>query len=416
MTDIPHATSVHVDQLQALHTLVRSIGARHRLEHVLEATTRDLAGVMQVQATSVKLLSDDGTTLNYAATWGLGEKQWANKDVVVERSPLNRRLVEGEPFVTGEISQRELFQFGEGLAAQGIRSVLFTALKVDGRVIGVLGAYCGKPDRFSAADVAFMQVAAGLVAIAIENARAYQAMKRLMEDRSRFMWRVAHNLRAPLAAIVSMLDVVRNGHLGPLSGQQPEFLRRVDRRVRSMASMIDELMLLARSADPAGQSVSETALVDLGYLAGRLHRTFEQEAAQRNLLLEIQAPEGRHTLRGDQALLEQLLENLVSNALKYTPAGKVTVRFVHRPTEVRIEVIDTGIGIPAEALPQVWNEFYRAPNARGVESFGTGLGLALVAEVVARHRGSIDVQSVEGVGSTFRVVLPSDPDDGSCVP
>jgi small GTP-binding protein len=266
----------------------------------------------EVQATSVKLLSDDGKTLQYAATWGLGVQQWADKQVELSRSPLNRRLLEGEPFVTGDVSQPELFQFGEGLAAAGVRSVLFAPLKVDGRVIGVLGAYCARPHRFDSDDVAFMLVAAGLVAIAIENARAYQKVQRLMEERSRFMWRVAHNLRAPLTAIISMLDVVRGGHLGSLSDQQTEFLRRVDRRVHSMAAMIGELMVLARGADP-GQQV-EPELVDLAFLAGRLRRTFEQEAVQRNLSLEIPTPVDLPRLRGDPALIEQLLENLVSNS------------------------------------------------------------------------------------------------------
>lgn len=391
------------ERLQALLTLVQAIGTRQRLDQVLEVTTRDLAAVMQVQAASIKLLSEDGRTLSYAATWGLGVEKWEQKVVELDRSPLNRRLVDGEPFITGDVSRRELFQFGEGLAAQGVRSVLFTPLRLDGRVIGVLGVYCNHPNRFSEHEVEFLQVAAGLVAIAIENARAYEAVERLMQDRSRFMWRVAHNLRAPLTAMVSMLDVVRGGHLGQLGAEQDEYLRRVDRRARSMAEMIDKLMVLARGADPEWR---EPERVDLAFLAGRLRRTFEKEAARRGLDLEIDVPGDLPQLCGDPVMIEQLLENLVSNALKYTLSGGVTVRFSHRADEVHITVSDTGIGIPEDILPEVWNEFFRAPNARMVEETGTGLGLALVAEAVARHQGRVDVQSQEGKGTTFHVVLP----------
>ena len=132
----------------------------------------------------------------------------------MEKSPLNRRVIEGEPYVTGQVTAKELFQFGEALAAAQIRSVLFVPLTVDDRVIGILGAYCVRPDRFGTEDVDFFRMAGGLVAIALENARAYEAIEKLIQERSWYMMRVTHNLRAPLAAMLSMLG----GGSGRLSG------------------------------------------------------------------------------------------------------------------------------------------------------------------------------------------------------
>ena len=99
--------------------------------------------------------------------------------------------------------------------------------------------------------------------------------------------------------------------------------------------------------------------------------------------------------------------NLVSNAVKYTPeGGQVTVRAWTEEDQIRLEVSDTGIGIPAEALPRIFTEFYRAKNARAMEVEGTGLGLVIAKDVVEQHGGEITVRSEVGQGSTFRVSLP----------
>jgi two-component system phosphate regulon sensor histidine kinase PhoR len=105
--------------------------------------------------------------------------------------------------------------------------------------------------------------------------------------------------------------------------------------------------------------------------------------------------------------LERVFMNLVSNAVKYTPAGgSVAVRAWSENDQIKIEVSDTGIGIPEEALPRIFNEFYRAKNAKAMEMEGTGLGLAIAKDVIEQHGGRISVESAEAKGSTFYVTLP----------
>jgi hypothetical protein len=193
------------NQLNALFFLVQAIGSTHRLDQVLDTVTSELSQVMRVKGISVKLLSDDGKFLRYAAVHGLPSEFLKNKVAEVARSPLNRRVIEGEPYVTGRVTVGEMYQFGEELTAALIKSVLFVPLTVEDRVIGILGAYCVHQDRFHEEEVDFFRLAAGLVAIAIDNARAYEAIENLAKERSWFMMRVAHNLRAPLAAMISIL-------------------------------------------------------------------------------------------------------------------------------------------------------------------------------------------------------------------
>ncbi len=403
--ELSESVSILNNRLQSLFLMIQAIGSVQRLEQLLPLVTGELGGVMGVQGISLKLLSEDGRFLRYAAAYGLPEEFTRGKEVEVEKSSLNRRIIEGEPFVTGQVTAKEMFQFGEALAEAQIRSVLFVPLTVEDRVIGILGAYCVRPDRFGTADVDFFRMAGGLVAIALENARAYEAVEKLIQERSWYTMRVTHNLRAPLAAMLSMIDLVRGGYLGELNDDQREYLRRLDRRSRTMLTMINELMTLSENRSENGRIARES--VDPAVIANRIRRTFQDEAAEKRVEFKMVVPDGLPPVEGDAGMLEQMLENLVSNALKYTPVeGSVCVNFSRANHTLRIEVSDTGIGIPRADKPRLFDDFFRAENARAVEAEGSGLGLAIVKEIVEKHGGRIMVESEEGFGSIFVVHLP----------
>ena len=392
-------------RLQSIFSMLEAIGSVRDLNRVLETAAAELALVMQVKGISVKLLSDDGKLLRYAAAFGLPESMVREKVVEVERSPLNKRVIQGEPFVTGQVTASEMFQFGETLSAAHLQSVLFVPLNLEGRVIGILGAYCEKPDRFDTEEVNFFRLTASLVAIAVENARAYEAVTAMSGERTWFMMKVAHNLRAPLAGMLSILEVVRDGYLGPINDPQSEYLRRLDRRARTMLALVNELMALSRSRQlPEGECAATT---ELAVLARRVQRTFQDKAAEKRVRFQVGLSGDLPDVRGRLETVEQMLENLVSNAIKYTPAeGSVDVRFSRANGTVRIEVSDTGIGIPAAARPKLFTEFFRAENAKTIEDIGTGLGLAIVKEIADQLGGRIVVESEEGVGTIFVVHLP----------
>jgi signal transduction histidine kinase len=391
-------------RLQSVFSILETIGSVRDLHRVLETAVAEVAGVMQVKGASVKLLTENGRFLRYEAAFGLPYTMIQEKLVEVERSPLNKRIIEGEPFVTGQVTDREMFQFGETLSAAHIQSVLFVPLHLEGRVIGILGAYCEKPDRFSAEEVNFFRLAAGLVAVALENARAYEAVTAMSHERTWFMMKVAHNLRAPLAGMLSILEVVRDGYLGPVNDDQNEYLRRLDRRARTMLALVNELMALSRNRQ---RRETDDAATEPAMLARRVQRTFQDKAAEKRISFQVSLPPDLPEVRGRLETVEQLLENLVSNAIKYTPAeGRVEVRFARANGTVRIEVSDTGIGIPAADRPRLFTEFFRAENAKAMDEIGTGLGLAIVKEIVDQLGGRIFMESEEGAGTIFVVHLP----------
>ncbi|RJQ51472.1 MAG: sensor histidine kinase [Desulfobacteraceae bacterium] len=394
------------EKMNALYAVIQAVGTVKKLDFVLKMVTSELCQVMGVLGISVKLLSPDGKFLHYVSAEGLVAGVFRSKVVEVAKSPLNRQIIEGKPYVTGKVNPGEMFQFGEDLAAANVESVLFVPLIAEEKVIGILGAYCKYQERFSPDEVEFFRQAAGLVAVAIENVRAYESIEKIMEERRWFMMRVAHNLRSPLAAVISILDVVRGGYQGPLNENQSEYLRRVDRRVHTMLTMINELLALAKSREERRKISFEP--MDLSLLAGRIQRTFQDEARQKGLNLEILVGGEIPFVDGNPEMVEQVLENLVSNGIKYTPpGGKVRVEFSRGPKEtVQIQIADTGIGIPQRDRQNLFKEFFRAENARMLEEHGTGLGLAMVKEVVDQLGGRITVESEEGLGTLFVIQLP----------
>jgi len=408
--DVEHlrrTEAVFSRQLQGLFSILEAIGSVRDLNRVLETAVSEVALVMQVKGVSVKLLSEDGKYLRYAAAFGLPERMVQEKVVEVERSPLNKRVIQGEPFVTGQVTATEMFQFGETLSEAHFQSVLFVPLNLEGRVIGILGAYCEKPDRFDTEEVNFFRLTARLVAIAVENARAYEAVTAMSGERTWFMMKVAHNLRAPLAGMLSILEVVRDGYLGPINDDQSEYLRRLDRRARTMLALVNELMALSRNRQ---RREVESGVTELAALARRVQRTFQDKAAEKRVGFQVSLSTDLPDVRGRLETVEQMLENLVSNAIKYTPAnGSVEVRFTRANGTVRIEVSDTGIGIPAADRTKLYTEFFRAENAKAMEDIGTGLGLAIVKEIVDQLGGRIFMESEEGVGTIFVVHLPTAP-------
>ncbi len=392
-------------RLGSIYDVLTALGSETDLRRVLDLVTSSMAEVMQVRGVSVKLLSEDGKTMRYVAGHGLPQEYLDQKVVEVAHSPYNRRVIEGETLVSGEI------RFGasrlqDALAELGIRSVLLAPLTEHGHVIGILTAYSDQPDSFSSADADFFRLAAELSAIAIEHARRHAAVQLLLDERLQFMFRVAHNMRAPLAAGVSMLHLLAEGYVGKVDEHQVDYLERVIRRLRGLDAGVGEILTLARDR-LAGLSMRREP-VDLGQVAARVETTFREQAVKRQVTLQLEVAAELPLVTGDPTMLEEVLENLVSNALKYTPAGG-DVAVAVAPTAggvVVVTVRDTGIGIPKDEQGRVFTEFFRAANARASEESGTGLGLRIVQDVVEMHGGTVRVESEENHGTLVTVELP----------
>jgi signal transduction histidine kinase len=182
-------------------------------------------------------------------------------------------------------------------------------------------------------------------------------------------------------------------------------IERVRRRILFLQTLIDDLLDLAAGKADVMATV-ERGLVSLTDVLKEVQTRFEPPAHDKGLILRVECPDKTLNVWGDRSELDRIMNNLVSNAVKYTEAGEVRVLLERVNASARIVVSDTGIGIPEDALPHLFEEFYRAKNAKELQESGTGLGLSIIKDLVERYSGQIEVESTEGQGTTFTLTLP----------
>jgi two-component system OmpR family sensor kinase len=224
--------------------------------------------------------------------------------------------------------------------------------------------------------------------------QSFETMRRFVADAS-------HELRTPLSVIRGEADVALAQDRS--SGEYRESLAIIQDEARRLSRLVEDLLNLARAdAGHAKLRVEEFYLNDL---LDECCRSLEAAAGARQINLECRCP-GDVAFRGDQELLRRLVLNLLDNAIRYTPAGgKILVSLEAAGSEVRILVSDTGIGIPPEAAPYIFGRFYRGDQARSRQNGGFGLGLSIVKWIAESHKGTVNVTSEPGKGSTFTVQL-----------
>jgi signal transduction histidine kinase len=238
---------------------------------------------------------------------------------------------------------------------------------------------------------------------------AQYAHRRQAEDdaarmKDQFVATVSHELRTPLTAIDGWLHIVLGGEPGPLTADQRRFLTTVKENSDCLMRLVGDLLLIGQI--DAGHLIAEPSDVDIAALATETAGTFAKLAADKGV--GIAADAGSAVIvRGDGLRLSQLLGNLVSNAVKFTPqGGRVSLRVAEQGTSCLIEVADTGIGIPAAERDHLFERFYRGATAREHGITGTGLGLAVCKAMAEAHQGTIRVADSDGGGTTFIVELP----------
>ncbi len=228
--------------------------------------------------------------------------------------------------------------------------------------------------------------------------------------KNEYVLRVTHDIKGHLSAVLSCLDIVAGEVLGSLNEKQKDFIGRAHRRTTKCLEFITALLTLTRMKltgrlDLEAFSLKKCVLNVLALVQNRAHG--------KSILLSHQMDPEIDVVWGEAVLIEETIMNVLLNAVKYTPdGGRVGLDVRREGAFVQIRITDTGIGIPDDALARIFEEFYRAENARATEREGTGLGLAFARQVVERHGGRIWAQNNPGGGSTFTFTLPIHPPGG----
>jgi two-component system phosphate regulon sensor histidine kinase PhoR len=224
--------------------------------------------------------------------------------------------------------------------------------------------------------------------------------RRLEDTKRELVANVSHELRTPLTAIQGFLEMLE----GEVKGDAERAVEVIGRNVRRMSAIVEDLLALSRLESPGMRLAVEP--VDLAVLAADVARLYEPRARARGLVLAVAVPAGVPRPTADPHQVEQLLVNLVDNAVRYTERGGVTIGADAEAGSVALWVEDTGIGIPEEHVSRIFERFYVVDRARSRELGGTGLGLAIVKHIASLHGGRVEVTRRAGQGTRFTVRLP----------
>lgn len=231
------------------------------------------------------------------------------------------------------------------------------------------------------------------------------AAKSLERTKNLFVSMVAHEVKAPIAAVESYLHLIVDGTLDSRPERQKQILSRCLERTGALVALVQDLLEITRREALAHRRHLES--VDLAALSADLVSFHAETARGKGVRLVLDAEPGLPALAADRNEMERVLNNLLSNAIKYNrQGGEVRVRLTRRSAALSLEVADTGVGMSQEEVARLGEEFFRAKNPRTRQVTGTGLGFVLVKRIVEGYQGAVEVESVPEQGSTFRVLLP----------
>ncbi|MCX5894734.1 MAG: hybrid sensor histidine kinase/response regulator [Proteobacteria bacterium] len=237
-----------------------------------------------------------------------------------------------------------------------------------------------------------------------ELARVKAEMEKIAAIESRFMLTMVHILRAPVAVLQSYIQLIQKGYVPP--DEQPALFDRAEQRAGELLTILDDVLMLSRLKEDLGIARSET--VSVADVLEMVLASLKGQADQSRLTVFLEI-DSRPSITAKADHIKALWINLLSNAIRYTPAGgrvTITLRTDASKKQIIGAVSDTGIGISTEEITRIFEEFYRTDAAKSMQETGTGLGLPIVQQVAAMYGGTIEIESTVNQGSTFRFTLP----------
>ena len=405
-----------VGELRALGEVGQAVASTLDLDTVLQTVVSRASALTGTQGGSIWEFEEARALFHLHATHNLpDEVAAALRATPIRRGEgvVGRLAVHPEPVVVRDIVDESSYQsrVREVLVRHGYRSILAVPLLHDRRLLGGLVINRDTPGDFAPQVVELLKSFAAQSALAIQNARLFHALEhkgRELESASRhkseFLANMSHELRTPLNAILGFSELLSERIFGEINEKQAEYLTDIRESGRHLLALINDILDLSKIE--AGRMELEVTDFDLPTAIENTLILVRERAERRGIALRRDIDPSLGAFRADERKLKQVLLNLLSNALKFTPeGGRIDVVALAQADGVRISVADTGVGIAPEDQSAVFEEFRQVGSAaKKVE--GTGLGLAISRKFVELHGGRLGVESTIGKGSTFSFTLP----------
>jgi signal transduction histidine kinase/DNA-binding NarL/FixJ family response regulator len=396
-------------RLKALQEIERAMSTLD-LRTVLHVLLKKIDSLIPHSATTVRLYNNISGLLEPIACHNVSEEEWKSETWRGGRGGPNRVFESRSAWTSPNIQSEPLLRDPEFFRRQGLISYLGLPLIAKDEILGVLSFYTKEEHRFTDQEIEFLSTLADQAAIAIQNSQLFEevrssrdAMEQANKIKEEFLSVMSHELRTPLNAILGYTEMVRDGMQGPVNEQQQRCLEKVLNRTQELLTMINGILQVTSMEAPRKTHIHP---INLSGFLDDLRSTYEFPS-DRQVKLHWEYRD-LPMFETDTEKLRHILQNLINNAVKFTPKGHVavTVRYVPERHRMEFKICDTGIGIPPDKLPIIFEKFRQVDGSETRLYGGVGLGLYIVKKYVEALGGKIDVQSTTGVGSAFTVTLP----------
>ena len=394
-------------------------GSPTDLQPVLDALVESASRLCQAADTFLLLV--EGDQLRVAAMHGSVEESARLSNAIHRGWVAGRAVMDAQTVYVENLANAEAeFPLGAQIAVSlGHRTALAMPLFRKGVPIGALFLRRREVRPFSTKEIALLQTFADQAVIAIENVRLFtelaasnreiaeksHQLEVASQHKSEFLANMSHELRTPLNAVIGFSEVLLQRMFGDLNDKQDEYLKDIYASGQHLLSLINDILDLSKIE--AGRMELEMTDFDFPTTLDSTLTLIRERAGRRGIALHLSVDERLGQMRADERKIRQVVLNVLSNAIKFTPeGGRIEVAAVPRDEFVEVSVSDTGVGIAPEDQEAVFEEFRQVGTAaKKVE--GTGLGLALSRKFIELHGGRIWVQSQVGIGSTFTFTIPA---------
>ncbi|WNG93727.1 ATP-binding protein [Mycobacterium sp. ITM-2016-00318] len=413
-----------VEQLEALREIDEAVGSSLDLDEVLERVVTNAVRLINLGFGDITLNTEGGSILEYdektdsfhvRGRYGSSPTLWERlRHIVMDSrsSFIGRSALADQPLEIPDLAAVDRDEFLDTVFGDGWRSVLAVPMIVGEQMIGVLVVRRRGTGDFPPDVTELLETFAGQSALAIVNARLYRELETQSREleiasnhKSEFLASMSHELRTPLNAVIGFSEVLLERMFGDINERQEEYLRDIWNSGRHLLQLLNEILDLSKVE--AGRMTLDPTVFSV---AGALEYTLamvRERAAANAITMSVDIADEVGDIEADELRFKQVVLNLVSNAVKFTPdGGKVCVHAHRNDAELIVTVTDTGIGVPPEDQEKIFDSFQQGGRGPAREE-GTGLGLTLCRRIVGLFGGRMWLESAVGVGSTFGFAIPA---------
>lgn len=379
-----------VEELKTLQWIDRQLNETLDSRKAMDVTVEWAVRLYKARSASLAMINAEDQSLMIMARAGEDDNITHTQEHISHAHPVIMQVIE-----TGEAA---LHQAEDG------HSVLCVPIQRENKVIGVMLVTGNQAEPFDSESQALVTRIVDRAAIAIENARLYNEVKRANEAKSEFIGIVAHELKVPMTSISGYADLIMQ--FGTLPDRESGFVQRIKNSVVRMQQLVDDLSDISRIE--SGNLRVEITNVDLKEVIEQAKASVLAQVEERQHVFIEEIDTNLPTVRADPARTVQILINLLSNAYKYTPnGGEIKIKAVPNNGRVYVSIKDTGVGLNEEELRKLGTKFWRSNNDHSLKQRGTGLGFSITRNLIEMMSATLDIQSKPGQGSTFTIGLPT---------